>query len=165
MENVCCQLKKSCFFAKWIGCKLPTIAPRRNRFSCASPIARATRWRKIEMTGVCDFSSIGNYSKARKYVDISGGTNLTPPLARFVTSPIRDVQVIVDFTIIGVDFASRQEGSSSDTGHLTIDFHCTSATCPAAKYYFAIVGEGEAYNQADWRNRSLSRFLQVVKVS
>ena len=41
-----------------------------------------------------------DYSKARKYVDISGCSNRTPPLARFVTSPIRDVQVIVDFTII-----------------------------------------------------------------
>ena len=40
------------------------------------------------------------YSKARKYVDISGGSNPTSLLARFVTSPIRDVQVILDFTII-----------------------------------------------------------------
>ena len=44
-------------------------------------------------------SVIDCYSKARKYVDISGGTNPTPPLARFLTSPIHDVQVIVDFTI------------------------------------------------------------------
>ena len=27
-----------------------------------------------------------NYSKVRKYVDISGGTNPTPPLARFPNS-------------------------------------------------------------------------------
>ena len=50
-------------------------------------------------------------------------------------------------------------------GTLRSTFTGTSATYPAAKHYFAIVGEGEAYNQADWRNRSLSRFLQVVKVS
>ena len=52
-------------------------------------------------TGHCyEITKLIFYSKARKYVDISGGTNLTPPLARFVTSLIRDVQVIVDFTII-----------------------------------------------------------------
>ena len=45
------------------------------------------------------------YSKARKYVDISGGTNPTPSLARFVTSPIPDVQGIVDFTITRVQDA------------------------------------------------------------
>ena len=53
--------------------------------------------RYVVSTGVPE--DICHYSKAGKYVDISGGTNLTPPLARFVTSPIRDVQVIVDFTI------------------------------------------------------------------
>ena len=33
MGNVCCQLKKVCFCAEWMRCKLPTITPRRrNRF-------------------------------------------------------------------------------------------------------------------------------------
>ena len=39
------------------------------------------------------------YSKARKYVDSCSANQPPPPLARFVTSPIHDVQVIVDFTI------------------------------------------------------------------
>ena len=41
-----------------------------------------------------------NYSKARKYVDSCSVNELPPPLARFVTSPTVNVQVIVDFTII-----------------------------------------------------------------
>ena len=53
---------------------------------------------------------LSNYSKARKYVDISGGTNLTPPLARIVSSPIRDVQVIVDFTIMSGFFMEVPKG-------------------------------------------------------
>ena len=84
-ENVCCQLKKSCFFTKRTGCKLQTIAPRRNRFSCTSPSARSTRWRK--------------------------------------NRDDRGMRLFVYRQLIGVDFASRQEGSSSDTRHVTIDFH------------------------------------------
>ncbi len=53
-----------------------------------------------------------------------------------------------------VDFATGQGGSSSDSGHVTVDFRWDFwRPDPAAKYYFAIVAQTEAYNQADWRTR------------
>ena len=65
-----------------------------------------------------------------------------------------------------VDFASGQGGSSSGTGHVTVDFRWDFwRPDPDEKYYFAIPGEGEACNQADWRNRQLSGFLQIRNMS
>ena len=67
---------------------------------------------------------------------------------------------------IVVDFATGQGGSSSDSGHVTVDFRWDFwRPDPTAKYYFAITGENEAYNQADWRTRTLTGFLQVVTVA
>ena len=63
-----------------------------------------------------------------------------------------------------VDFATGQGGSGSGMGHVTIDFRFDYWRPDLnAKYYFAIVGEREAYNQADWRNRNLEGFLQIVR--
>ena len=54
----------------------------------------------------------------------------------------------------------------SDSGHVTIDFRWGFwRPDPNAKYYFAIVAENEAYNQADWRTRTLTGFLQIVTVA
>ena len=65
-----------------------------------------------------------------------------------------------------VDFATGQGGSSSDSGHVTVDFRWDFwRPDPAAKYYFAIVAQTEAYNQADWRTRQLTGFLQIVQVA
>ena len=65
-----------------------------------------------------------------------------------------------------VDFATGQGGSGSGSGHVTVDFRWDFwRPVPTAKYYFAIVGETEAYNQVDWRNRSLSGFLEIVHVA
>ena len=67
---------------------------------------------------------------------------------------------------IVVDFATGQGGSSSGSGHVTVDFRWDYwRPDTAAKYYFAIVGGTEAYNQADWRNRVLTGFLQIVMVN
>ena len=63
-----------------------------------------------------------------------------------------------------VDFAAGQGGSGSGMGYVTIDFRWDYwRPKPNEKYYFAIVGEREAYNQADWRNRNLEGFLQIVR--
>ena len=65
-----------------------------------------------------------------------------------------------------VDFASGQGGSSSDRGHVTINFRWDFwRPDPQTKYYFAIVVEQEGYNQADWRTRTLEGFLQIVTVA
>lgn len=62
-----------------------------------------------------------------------------------------------------VDFATGQGGSGSGTGHVTVDFRWDYWRPKATdKYYFAIVGEREAYNQNDWRTRELEGFLQIV---
>ena len=54
MENVCYQLKIICFCAEWRVVEMPTITPRRrNRFSCASPSARATHCGKIGAKMLC----------------------------------------------------------------------------------------------------------------
>ena len=65
-----------------------------------------------------------------------------------------------------VDFAAGQGGSGSGSGHVTVDFRWDFwRPDPTQKYYFAVVGETEAYNQADWRNRQLAGFLQIVTVA
>lgn len=63
-----------------------------------------------------------------------------------------------------VDFATGQGGSGSGRGHVTVDFRWDYWRPKAdAKYYFAIVGEGEAYRLNQWRNRTLSGFLEIVR--
>ena len=65
-------------------------------------------------------------------------------------------QLMEDTDDIVVDFATGQGGSGSDTGHVTVDFRWDFwRPDPTAKYYFAVVGQTEAYNQADWRDRTL----------
>ena len=54
-------------------------------------------------------------------------------------------QLMSDTDDIIVDFATGQGGSSSDSGHVTVDFRWDYwRPDPAAKYYFAIVAENEA---------------------
>ena len=75
-------------------------------------------------------------------------------------------QLMSDTDDVIVDFATGQGGSSSDSGHVTVDFRWDYwRPDPAAKYYFAIIAENEAYNQADWRTRQLTGFLQIVQVA
>ena len=62
------------------------------------------------------------YSKTRKYVDSYSAEQPTPPLARFVTSPIVNVQLIVDFTI-----NSCKRVSVSIRLSLRFHFECTPA--------------------------------------
>ena len=84
--------------------------------------------------------------------------------SRTLEVQLRQIQSATDDTII--DFATGQGGSGSDTGHITVDFRWDFwHPDPAEKYYFAIVAADEAYNQADWRTRSLSGFLEIVKVN
>ena len=60
------------------------------------------------------------YSKAQKYVDSYSAEQPTPPLARFVTSPIVNVQLIVGFTI-----NSCKRVSVSIRLSLRFHFECT----------------------------------------
>ena len=67
---------------------------------------------------------------------------------------------------IVVDFATGQGGSGSGTGHVTVDFRWDFwRPVSTEKYYFAIVADREAYNQADWRTRTLTGFLQIVTIA
>ena len=69
-----------------------------------------------------------------------------------------------DNVIVGV--TSGQDDSSSNSRHGTVDFRWAFwRPDPTAKYYFATVGESEAYNQTDWRTRTLTGFLQIVTVA
>ena len=76
-------------------------------------------------------------------------------------------KMMTDTDDVVVDFATGQGGSGSGTGHVTVDFRWDywrpNRPDPNAKYYFAIVGEREAYNQNDWRTRELEGFLQIVR--
>lgn len=84
--------------------------------------------------------------------------------SRTLEVQLRQLMQNIDDVI--VDFASGQGGSGSDTGHVTIDFRWDFwRPDPDTKYYFAIVAENEAYNQGDWRSRTLEGFLQIVHVA
>ena len=76
-------------------------------------------------------------------------------------------KLMTDTDDVVVDFATGQGGSGSGTGHVTVDFRFDywrpNTDDPNAQYYFAIVGEREAYNQTDWRTRELEGFLQIVR--
>ena len=68
---------------------------------------------------------------------------------------------------IVVDFAPGQGGHGGGMGHVTVDFRFDywrpNKDDPDAKYYFAIVGEQEAYRLNDWRTRELEGFLEIVR--
>jgi len=51
-------------------------------------------------------SKFVGYSKVEKYVDRCSVEKPSLPLARVVTSPIRDVQLIVGFTIIWMYYSA-----------------------------------------------------------
>ena len=73
-------------------------------------------------------------------------------------------QIMENTDDIIVDFAPGQGGSGSGIGHVTVDFRFDYwRPKPNAKYYFAIVGEQEAYRLNDWRTRELEGFLEIVR--
>lgn len=73
-------------------------------------------------------------------------------------------QIMENTDDIIVDFAPGQGGSGVGIGHVTVDFRFDYwRPTPNAKYYFAIVGEQEAYRLNDWRTRELEGFLEIVK--
>ena len=73
-------------------------------------------------------------------------------------------QIMENTDDIIVDFAPGQGGSGSGIGHVTVDFRFDYWRPKRnAKYYFAIVGEQEAYRLADWRTRELEGFLEIVR--
>lgn len=76
-------------------------------------------------------------------------------------------QIMEDTDDVVVEFAPGQGGHGAGMGHVTVDFRFDywrpNKDDPNAKYYFAIVGEREAYRLNDWRTRELEGFLQIVK--
>lgn len=75
-------------------------------------------------------------------------------------------QIMQNTDDIVVDFATGQGGGGSDTGHVTVDFRWDFwRPDPTVKYYFAIAAHSEAYNQDDWRTRTLTGFLQIVTIA
>ena len=73
-------------------------------------------------------------------------------------------QIMENTDDVVVDFAPGQGGSGVGIGHVTVDFRFDYwRPNPNAKYYFAIVGEQEAYRVPDWRTRELEGFLEIVK--
>ena len=63
-----------------------------------------------------------------------------------------------------VNFAPGQGGHGAGMGHITVDFRFDYWRPKRnAKYYFAVVGEQEAYRLLDWRTRELEGFLEIVK--
>ena len=73
-------------------------------------------------------------------------------------------QIMENTDDIIVDFAPGQGGSGVGIGHVTVDFRFDYwRPKPNAKYYFAIVGEREAYRLDDWRTRELEGFLEIVR--
>ena len=82
------------------------------------------------------------------------------------TLEIQFRQIIENTDDIIVDFATGQGGSGSGRGHITVDFRWDFwHPDPTAEYYFAIVADTEAYNQTDWRTRTLTGFLQIITVA
>ena len=73
-------------------------------------------------------------------------------------------QIMENTDDVIVDFAPGQGGSGTGIGHVTVDFRFDYWRPKRnAKYYFAIVGEREAYRLADWRTRELEGFLEIVR--
>ena len=73
-------------------------------------------------------------------------------------------QIMTNTDDVVVDFAPGQSGSGTGIGHVTVDFRFDYwRPKPNAKYYFAIVGEREAYRVTDWRTRELEGFLEIVR--
>lgn len=84
--------------------------------------------------------------------------------SRTLEVQLREIMENTDDNI--VTFAPGQGGSgaSGGLGHITVDFRWDYwRPDPDAKYYFAIVGEREAYTVNDWRNTALSGFLEIVR--
>ena len=73
-------------------------------------------------------------------------------------------QIMENTDDVIVDFAPGQSGSGVGLGHVTVDFRFDYwRPKHNAKYYFAIVGEQEAYRLTDWRTRELEGFLEIVR--
>ena len=82
--------------------------------------------------------------------------------SRTLEVQLRQIMENTDDVII--DFAPGQGGSGTGIGHVTVDLRFDYwRPKPNAKYYFAIVGEREAYRLADWRTRELEGFLEIVR--
>ena len=82
--------------------------------------------------------------------------------SRTLEVQLREMMTNMDDVV--VDFATGQGGSGSGLGHITVDFRWDYwRPKPNAKYYFAIVAEQEAYRHNNWRNRTLSGFLEIVR--
>ena len=82
--------------------------------------------------------------------------------SRTLEVQLREIMENTDDNI--VTFAPGQGGSGAGLGHITVDFRWDYwRPKPDAKYYFAIVGENEAYRVSDWRNTALSGFLEIVR--
>ena len=82
--------------------------------------------------------------------------------SRTLEVQLREIMENTDDNI--VTFAPGQGGSGTGLGHVTVDFRWDYwRPKPDVKYYFAIVGEQEAYRVNDWRNTALSGFLQIVR--
>ena len=73
-------------------------------------------------------------------------------------------QIMENTDDVVVNFAPGQGGHGAGMGHITVDFRFDYWRPKRnAKYYFAVVGEQEAYRLLDWRTRELEGFLEIVK--
>jgi len=90
-------------------------------------------------------------------IDLQGAAE-----SRTLEVQLRQIMENTDDVI--VDFAPGQGGSGTGIGHVTVDFRFDYWRPKRnGKYYFAIVGEREAYRLNDWRTRELEGFLEIVR--